>query len=624
MKSVFSDPDWLDFDNRYVLYGGSGCNMARSFKKFGCQGAYEILYVRGGKAAGEYKCYVFSNEGDAQKCAADLANYYNDDNASSGRWGDVVYIYSKGSYVQETYIEFYAKQGTIASATPEAYLGMQFFFGGMSQYHPSAGGGNEEPAPPAEENPPGEETSGIPDGGGTSGEDTFHIPMSDSYTFTDPEGLDFDTRYVLYGDEKSIGVSIVRAQGCEVKGVYEILYVKEKKAVLEYKCYVASSAGAAQKMAATYQGTVNSDVVCLVNDEKMIQEMLEMLVMYAGVEEATPEAYLQYLIRQEGYQVYEPQAEPKPEEPKPEEPKPDEEEKPDLENPGTEDETTLKGSDPASSFDIKMSESMTFEDPQGCVFDKRYVLYGGADCGYAAAAGAGGFYEILYCREGNASAEYRCYVMADEQAAEAKAREMAGQGLQAQNSGNVVIDYYDGQYVQGNIELYVSCGVLEQAVPTAYLEKMFVVYGMTECEKGTAEEEPKPEETEPGPVLTATPAGENSILVTGGSYYNDPVDLDFDSRYVFYGDENCAMAGYVYASEVYEIFYARDGIVVAEYQCLVIDGAASCSETPKESMQVALSYLPQQGYEATPEGYGQFVKTMFGLTEYGNAEQNPE
>ena len=122
---TFSDPAGLSFDKRYVLYGGSDCTPARRAGK-DCIGAYEILYVKNGKPVGEYMCYVMNSE-SAAKSVVQKFSGYNGDGGRVGRWGDVAYVYSTGAYVQ-TSIDTYYKAGSIKEATPEAYLGMQFYF----------------------------------------------------------------------------------------------------------------------------------------------------------------------------------------------------------------------------------------------------------------------------------------------------------------------------------------------------------------------------------------------------------------------------------------------------------------------------------------------------------------
>ena len=106
---TFSDPSGLSFDTRYVLHGGSDCIPAKRVASTGysCKEAYVILYARGGQAVGQYECYVMNSEADAKGLASALAAAYG---FSCGNWGDVAYMYTPGSYVQES-ISTYYKQG---------------------------------------------------------------------------------------------------------------------------------------------------------------------------------------------------------------------------------------------------------------------------------------------------------------------------------------------------------------------------------------------------------------------------------------------------------------------------------------------------------------------------------
>ena len=79
----------------------------------------------------------------------------------------------------------------------------------------------EEPLEPTAEE--GEELTG------TSKEDSYSIPMSDLYTFTDPSDINFDTRYVLYGGSSCSMARGLSSQGFSVEGAYEILYTYQGK-----------------------------------------------------------------------------------------------------------------------------------------------------------------------------------------------------------------------------------------------------------------------------------------------------------------------------------------------------------------------------------------------------------
>ena len=189
-----------------------------------------------------------SSEAEAQRMASAYAGVYNGGGQSAGRWGDVVYVYSSGDYVQ-TSIRTYYDQGVIKSETPAAYLGMQFYFGGMSEYQPPASSGNgsggsggggggstpggstpggttpggntpggntpggdtpsgpegpdqpDEPDDPDTPDPSGETSVAVTDEQLTdkleealaTADSTFPVEITDKYTFEDPEGLEYDT-----------------------------------------------------------------------------------------------------------------------------------------------------------------------------------------------------------------------------------------------------------------------------------------------------------------------------------------------------------------------------------------------------------------------------------------------
>ena len=133
-----------------------------------------------------------------------------------------------------------------------------------------------------------------------------------------------------------------------------------------------------------------------------------MFYKYSGgaLESETPEAYLNYLVREEKYQFFKNinhQENPNPPVP----------------------ESKLKGTSQKDTFGIKMSESFTYKDDEwfSQSYDKRYVLYGDKENQYAKTEGAEGFYEILYNTGGKAAGEYKAYVMSSAGQAEQKKQE---------------------------------------------------------------------------------------------------------------------------------------------------------------------------------------------------------
>lgn len=518
---TFSDPSGLSFDTRYVLHGGSDCIPAKraNAQGYSCKEAYVVLYAKGGQAAGEYVCYVMSSEAEAQRMASAYAGVYNGGGQSAGRWGDVVYVYSSGDYVQ-TSIRTYYDQGVIKSETPAAYLGMQFYFGGMSEYQPPASSGNGGNggggggSTPGGSTPGGTTPGGNTPGGNTPGGDTpsgpeepdqpdkpddpdtpdpsgetsvavtdeqltdkleealatadnsFPVEITDKYTFEDPKGLEYDTRYVLYGGEDSGAVSAAGQIGSQVKGVYEIYYLKDGKLAAVYRCYDAASADDAAQIESMYGGMgeveVTGRVACIDMDLAMIESMMEMYVQMGYADEATPEAYMAALYKNEGYQYF---RNPNPAE-EPEEPS-----------------GGLTGTTPDEAFSVKVSDSYTYDEAQvlpGPEYDRRYVLYGDETNGFAAQQGANAFYEVIYEQDSRALYEIKIYVMPSAEEAGVLAGQFVDAGLYAVAMPGTDAVLVIGTDLQDTIDMYAQYGQIAEATPRAYIEGFLMKLGMTE------------------------------------------------------------------------------------------------------------------------------------------------
>jgi hypothetical protein len=669
---TFSDPSGISFDTRYVLYGGPDCipaKRAAAAKAGTCKGAYVILYASGGKAVGEYVCYVMSSEAEARSLASAFSNY-----DTVGNWGDVTYVYSSGSYVQ-TSIDTYYKAGTIKSATPQAYLGMQFYFGGMSEYKPSSnpnGGGNTNtpstpnnpvnptpnptPTPDPSPNPtptpdptpnpnptpnpdPTPEPDPEPDPPGTSNEETivvkadqltdkideastpkdevFEVKVTDKFTITDPEDIEYDTRYVLYGSEDCIGVTSVpkKDNGVETKveSLYVVLYVKNNEPAAEYRYYLSKSEEGAQAVKRAYGNTDTvKGRICFkaTTSSDEIKSLIHMLYQYSdgALEDETPKAYLNYLVKQEKYQFFKNAGHK--EEPKPE--------------PGS----SLKGTVMANTFGVRMSENCTYTDAGYFTqdYDKRYVLYGDKECAYAKQSGAEGFYVVLYDKASKPAGEYKAYVMSSQEQAEQMRQQMgAAFGEDAVLcKGNVVFIFSTGEYVQQTIETYVQYGIMTKGTIGEYLESQFVnAAKMTEIIE------------EPGSNLEPEKETAFDIKMTDGYTFRDAEHFtqDYDVRYVLY-DAGGASSNAVGAEELYEIIYEKDGKAIGDYQCCIMENAGKAEElvdkapilgidpndvklegnivlvfAPAEKIQTTIDMYVQYGmlHEASAKAYADFL-----------------
>ena len=519
---TFSDPSGLSFDTRYVLHGGSDCIPAKRVASTGytCKEAYVILYARGGQAVGQYECYVMSSEADAKGLASALAAAYG---FSCGNWGDVAYMYTPGSYVQES-ISTYYKQGVIKSETPAAYLGMQFYFGGMSEYQPSApsggssggngGGGGSTPGgstpggstpggntpggnTPGGDTPAGPEDPDEPDNPDTpdpSGEtsvavtdeqltdkleealatadSTFPVEVTDKYTFEDPEGLEYDTRYVLYGGEGSGAVTAVSMAGATANGVYDIYYLKDGEIVRGYRCFDAASTADAEQLKAIYgyqtvvgedgepvqTGMGEAEVAGRVTVLQWDPDMLKMMISVYS-KDGTPEGYMQALKENDGYCYFR------------------------NPNPAEEPSDELTGTTPDEAFSVKVSDSYTFDETLlslGTEYDRRYVLYGDETNDFAAQQGANAFYEVIYEQDSKALYEIKIYVMPGEEEAGALAAQFVDAGLYAVAMPGTDAVLVIGTDLQDTIDMYVQYGHIAEATPRAYIEGFLMKLGMTE------------------------------------------------------------------------------------------------------------------------------------------------
>ena len=86
-----------------------------------------------------------------------------------------------------------------------------------------------------------------------------------------------------------------------------------------------------------------------------------------------------------------------------------------------------------------------------------------------------------------------------------------------------------------------------------------------------------------------------AVKMTGSYTFEDPADLDFDTRYVLHCDENSAMVSSIPAeygiTDSYSIVYAKDDAPVMDYEFFVCDSA--------EHAQAAADLYASQGQSLT-------------------------
>ena len=124
-------------------------------------------------------------------------------------------------------------------------------------------------------------------------------------------------------------------------------------------------------------------------------------------------------------------------------------------------------------------------------------------------------------------------------------------------------------------------------------------------------------------------SGPQEFAAGEGICFTDPQDLDFDTRLVFRGDGQSALAAELSAQRqmtvscVYEIVYVKNGQAAAQYRCLVAGGQIFCQRMKPEKLAERISALPagQPAFEASLQGYTGWMQQIEQLEEYKEGEE---
>ncbi len=94
-------------------------------------------------------------------------------------------------------------------------------------------------------------------------------------------------------------------------------------------------------------------------------------------------------------------------------------------------------------------------------------------------------------------------------------------------------------------------------------------------------------------VLTACGDKDTSIKMTDTFTFEDPADLEFDSRYVVYGDKNCVpVANTPGMLTMYDVYYAdADGAPVANYKYMTFDTAENATAYIADRAEIDIEVL---------------------------------
>lgn len=137
------------------------------------------------------------------------------------------------------------------------------------------------------------------------------IQITDSFSISDPEGLDYDTRYVYQGSTGSTLINNMQMSGYNAQAMYEILYAKDGQAVGEYQVIVAADEAAATSLLDFFQSqgqtlTQEGNVIYIYSDTDMIQATV---ATYSGMgvfSGTSAQDYLDWFASYNGLVEYQP------------------------------------------------------------------------------------------------------------------------------------------------------------------------------------------------------------------------------------------------------------------------------------------------------------------------------
>ena len=137
------------------------------------------------------------------------------------------------------------------------------------------------------------------------------IQITDNFSITDPEGLDYDTRYVYQGTTGSTLINNMQMSGYNAEAMYEILYAKDGQPVGEYQVFVGADEAAASSLLDFYQSqgqtlTQEGNVIYAYSDTDMIQAMVATysgMGMFSGT---SAQDYVEWMSSYNGLVEYQP------------------------------------------------------------------------------------------------------------------------------------------------------------------------------------------------------------------------------------------------------------------------------------------------------------------------------
>ncbi|XCP83880.1 hypothetical protein ABXS75_12460 [Roseburia hominis] len=137
----------------------------------------------------------------------------------------------------------------------------------------------------------------------------FSIEMTDSFTYKDPEDLDFNQRYVLVGDESCKLLSDMKGFGYTATKVYDIMYGKDGKPVAEYNYFIAPDETSAADLAEFYSSQGQNvmqegTIVYAVSEGDTVEAAIAAFAAGGTLSEETLEAYVEMMKSYNGLTEY--------------------------------------------------------------------------------------------------------------------------------------------------------------------------------------------------------------------------------------------------------------------------------------------------------------------------------
>ncbi len=132
-------------------------------------------------------------------------------------------------------------------------------------------------------------------GDGEKKEGVLEIKLSDDVTIADPEGLEYDERYVLHADSSNPLVQFYASMGSTINEQYIVIYGKEEKILGEYTyCVFADEASAQAMVGMVPTMEIKGLIGVLVQDTNVLEGSIAQLIAAQMMTGETAADYANY------------------------------------------------------------------------------------------------------------------------------------------------------------------------------------------------------------------------------------------------------------------------------------------------------------------------------------------